>query len=68
MNIFNINKVSPFHKDLESDHKNIKDGDSLDNAQKLTQETDEIESLIIYLDSNDELKSFISEGFQEFIF
>ena len=41
---------------------------SLDNAQKLTQENDEIESLIIYLDNNDELKSFISEGFQEFIF
>ena len=41
---------------------------SLDNAQKLTQENDEIESLIIYLDDNDELKSFISEGFEEFIF
>ena len=41
---------------------------SLDNAQKLTQENDEIESLIIYLNNNDELKSFISEGFQEFIF
>ena len=29
---------------------------SLDNAQKLTQENDEIESLIIYLDNNDDLK------------
>ena len=41
---------------------------SLNNAKKLTQENDEIESLIIYLDDNDELKSFISVGFKEFVF
>ena len=41
---------------------------NLDNAQKLTLENDDIESMIIYLDDNDELKSFISEGFQKFIY
>ena len=41
---------------------------SLDYAKKLTKENDEIESMIIYLDDNDELKSFISEGFQKFIY
>ena len=41
---------------------------SLDYAKKLTKENDEIESMIIYLDDNDELKSFISEGFQENVF
>ena len=38
---------------------------NLDYAKKLTKENDEIESMIIYLDDNDELKSFISEGFQK---
>ena len=41
---------------------------NLDHAKKLTKENDEIESMIIYLDDNDELKSFISEGFQENVF
>ena len=41
---------------------------ALDYAKKLTKENDEIESMIIYLDDNDELKSFISEGFQENVF
>ena len=36
---------------------------SLDYAKKLTKENDEIESMIIYLDDNDELKSFICQRF-----
>ena len=41
---------------------------NLDNALKLTRENDDIESMIIYLDDNNELKSFISEGFKKFIY